>query len=105
LSGAPTIEPDVGLAERLFAKLRARTFDGVGVTRASYGEGEQAAHELVAEAGREIGLEVETDFAGNLYLTLPGRNRNEKRLVIGSPGSRCSPGSRPRGWRRPATSR
>ncbi len=84
MSDIPPVEPDVRLAERLFERIRGETFDGVGVTRKSYGEGEQFAHDLVAEAGRELGLEVETDFAGNLYLTIAGRNRNDKRLVIGS---------------------
>ncbi len=38
------LTPDMSLAERLFAALREKTFDGVGLTRESYGPGEQAAH-------------------------------------------------------------
>ncbi|MBI4182659.1 MAG: hydantoinase/carbamoylase family amidase [Proteobacteria bacterium] len=77
-------KPDLGLAARLFDELRRATFDGTGVTRATYGEGEQIAHDLVARAGRDLGLEVKTDFAGNLYLTLAGRDRRAKRLILGS---------------------
>jgi beta-ureidopropionase / N-carbamoyl-L-amino-acid hydrolase len=76
--------PDIGLAARLFEALREKTFDGIGVTRDAYGPGEQAAHDLVRAAGDGLGLEVQTDPAGNLYLTLPGRDRGAKRVVLGS---------------------
>lgn len=76
--------PDIDLAARLFEALREKTFDGVGVTRDAYGPGEQAAHELVRVTGEGLGLEVQTDPAGNLYLTLPGRDRSAKRIVLGS---------------------
>jgi len=72
------------LAEGLFDTLRAETFDGVGITRASYGPGEQFAHELLRRTGDELGLEIATDAAGNSYMTLPGRDRGAKRTVIGS---------------------
>ena len=39
-----SIEPDIELAERLFADLSCRTRKGVGIERDSYGPGEQAAH-------------------------------------------------------------
>ncbi len=79
-----TPEPDIALTQTLFAKVREATFDGVGVTRKSYGEGEQFAHELVTGVARDLGLEVETDHAGNLYVTLAGERRGEPRLLIGS---------------------
>lgn len=78
------IEPDIELAAQLFEQLRARTSDAPGITRASYGSGEQAAHALISEIGLTLGLEVEHDFAGNTYVTLPGSDRNAKRIVIGS---------------------
>ena len=34
----------------------AATFDGIGYTRAAYGDGEQIAHNLVAAAARSLGL-------------------------------------------------
>ena len=61
------------LAERLFAGLKSLSFDGVGITRASFSPAEDAAHELIARAAGEEGLGVERDRAGNLVVTLPGR--------------------------------
>ena len=42
-------EPDFELAARLFDTLAQKTHDTVGITRASYGEGEQLAHDLIAQ--------------------------------------------------------
>src|SRR3546814_105574 len=72
------------LAEALFDTLRSETYDGVGITRASYGPGEQFAHELLRRRAGELGLETATDAAGNSYMTLPGRERSARRTVIGS---------------------
>jgi beta-ureidopropionase / N-carbamoyl-L-amino-acid hydrolase len=76
--------PDTGLAHRLFREIHDSSFDGVGVTREAYGPGERRAHALVRQEAEALGLESATDHAGNLYLTLPGRDRAAKRLVIGS---------------------
>lgn len=76
--------PDIDLATRLFAALREQTFDGVGITREAYGPGEQTAHALVRAEAEALGLEVANDAAGNLYMTLPGRDRAAKRIVLGS---------------------
>ena len=65
-------EPDFELAARLFDTLAQKTHDTVGITRASYGEGEQLAHDLIAQTGRLAGLATTTDVAGNLYVTLKG---------------------------------
>jgi N-carbamoyl-L-amino-acid hydrolase len=54
------------------------------VTRASYGEGEAAAHALAAAEARALGAEVDTDAAGNLFLTLPGADRGRPVLLTGS---------------------
>ncbi|MBI1777117.1 MAG: hydantoinase/carbamoylase family amidase [Proteobacteria bacterium] len=78
------IEPDLGLAERLFAELAAKTRHGAGIVRDSYGEGEQLAHELMRATGRSLGLEVNVDAAGNSYMTLPGRDRALPALLMGS---------------------
>jgi N-carbamoyl-L-amino-acid hydrolase len=80
----PNLTPDVALAARLFDELRARSFDGIGITREAYGPGERMAHALLAEAGDALGLERKVDPIGNLYLTLPGTDRNAKRVVLGS---------------------
>ena len=72
------------LAVELFEQLRARTHDGVGITRASYGEGEQLAHGLLADTAGSLGLEVTRDAAGNTFMTLPGSDREAPAVVVGS---------------------
>lgn len=74
------------MAERLFDDLRARTPDpgGAGVSRPSYGAGEQIGHDLMRVAAEDVGLEVTTDAAGNLYATLPGLDRAAPRWISGS---------------------
>ncbi len=78
------LTPDLGLAARLFDGLHERGFDGVGITRDAYGPGEQAAHDLVRATAEGLRLETDLDPAGNLYMTLPGRDRAAKRLILGS---------------------
>ncbi len=80
----PNLTPDLALADRLFAALRARGFDGVGITRPAYGPGEQAAHDLCRAEAEALGLEIATDPAGNLLMTLPGTDRAAPRLLLGS---------------------
>ena len=75
--------PDIELAGRLFDELAARTGNGDGITRPSYGIGEQIGHDLLRRQGERMGFRVETDAACNLYLTLPGRYPG-KRIIIGS---------------------
>jgi len=59
------------LAERMFDEVRALSFDGVGVTRESYGKGENAAAEFLRNLAQAEGLKVETDRAANLVFSLP----------------------------------
>lgn len=80
----PNLTPDIELASRLFDALRERTFDGVGVTREAYGRGERIGHEIVRAEAEKLGLETRTDPAGNLLMTLPGRDRSAKRIILGS---------------------
>lgn len=77
------IAPDIALAERLFAELRDRTSDTRGVTRMSYGPGEEIAHAILRREAEALKLAVETDAACNQYLTLPGQT-DAPRIVIGS---------------------
>ena len=81
--GSTDIPPDTALAERLFDELRHRTSDMRGVTRMSYGPGEEIAHAIVRREAEALGLGTETDAACNLYLTLPGQT-DAPRIVIGS---------------------
>jgi len=77
-------EPDLQLARRLFEELDRATRDGRGITRASYGTGEQFAHDLMTRTAGEIGLPVSTDVIGNLYATLPGRTKGAGTFLIAS---------------------
>jgi N-carbamoyl-L-amino-acid hydrolase len=78
------IAPEVEIARRLFTQLREGSRSALGVTRASYGEGEQMAHDLMSSLGREWQLEQRIDAAGNLYLTLPGQDRSLPAIMTGS---------------------
>lgn len=73
-----------GFAAALLDEIRKASLDPPGVTRASYGPGEQRAHDIATRAGRALGAEARVDAAGNLYLTRPGRDRSLPALVIGS---------------------
>ncbi|GGB20631.1 Zn-dependent hydrolase [Allosediminivita pacifica] len=78
------IVPDIALAERLFDELRARTGSaGAGITRTSYGLGEQIAHDAVRREATRLGMHAEIDAACNLYLTMKG-NSDGPGLMIGS---------------------
>ncbi len=78
------IEPDLQLAAALFAALSSATRRGRGIVRDSYGDGEQAAHDIVRSAAQTLGLEVSVDAIGNLSMTLPGRERRAPRVIMGS---------------------
>lgn len=68
----------------LFDTLRKETADGAGVSRESYGAGEQLAHDLLGRTAESLELETYVDFAGNLYMTLPGRDRSAPGWITGS---------------------
>ncbi len=59
------------VAEELFSKVRELSHDGVGVTRASYGEGESATASFLRDFALKHGLEVSADRAANLLFRLP----------------------------------
>lgn len=76
--------PEIGRADTFLQQLRDRTLDPPGVTRASYGEGEQLAHDMLRAWANELALKVNTDYAGNQYMTLRGRDRSVPCLMMGS---------------------
>ena len=67
-----------------FERIRILTADGAGVTRLGYGSKELEVVETCEAIGRELGLEVRYDRAGNLYMTLPGRDRTLPAIWSGS---------------------
>jgi len=72
------------LANELFDALRAATGDGVGITRASYGEGESKALDIVEAKARALGLRTERDAGANLVITLEGSEPGLPFLACGS---------------------
>jgi beta-ureidopropionase / N-carbamoyl-L-amino-acid hydrolase len=75
---------DLELAGSLFRQLDRATRRGRGIVRDSYGDGEQAAHDIMRAAAGRIGLEISVDAIGNLTMTLPGKDRAAPRILIGS---------------------
>ena len=73
-----------GWVIRLFDQLRQDGRDEPGISRDTYGEGEQRAHASVAAIARDLGLEISGDAAANLYMTMPGRDRTAPLVIIGS---------------------
>lgn len=79
-----SVAPEIERADAFLQELRRRTVDEPGVTRASYGEGEQIAHDMVRAWAQELDLEITLDHAGNQYMTLPGRDASAPSLMMGS---------------------
>lgn len=73
-----------GLAEKIFEDIRKLSFDGVGVTRASYGEGESAAGDYLTHLAQENGLQVQVDAAANILFSPPGLADDEPAIWVGS---------------------
>lgn len=75
-------------ADRLWARLMALAEIGAtpagGVNRQALSDGEMAAWHRVIGWAREAGLTAATDPAGNLFLTLAGRDRAAPPILIGS---------------------
>jgi N-carbamoyl-L-amino-acid hydrolase len=78
------VDAAMPLAIELFDTLRRDTADGEGVSRESYGSGEQFAHDLLRKRAEALGLETRVDFAGNLYMTLAGQDRSAPGWITGS---------------------
>lgn len=70
----------------LFDELRAGSPDpaGPGVTRDTFGKGEQFAYGVIERVATGMGLELQRDHAANMYMTLPGRDRRAARIMSGS---------------------
>ncbi len=76
-------QPQPGLAAGFLAKLREAAGPH-GICRDSYGQGEQHAHDVLAEMATGLGLLVERDKALNLYVTRAGDDRSAPVLMLGS---------------------
>ncbi|MDQ8732363.1 Zn-dependent hydrolase [Bradyrhizobium sp. LHD-71] len=72
------------MVEAFFARLAERSRAEPGITRDTYGEGENWGHRVLLEHGQRTGLHVRTDAAANTYVTLFGRDRTAPRILMGS---------------------
>ncbi|TPI27311.1 hydantoinase/carbamoylase family amidase [Mesorhizobium sp. B3-1-6] len=72
------------LAGRVLDRLAEATADEPGITRVAYGPSERFAHDLVRSEAEKLGAAARVDAAGNLYLTLAGRDPDLSAIVIGS---------------------
>lgn len=72
------------LAAQLFATFRDISFDGVGISRDTYGAGETAAMDVIERVAHAHGLATSWDAARNLVVRLPGR---DDRLTVTATGS------------------
>jgi beta-ureidopropionase / N-carbamoyl-L-amino-acid hydrolase len=68
----------------VFEALREGSRSGEGVTRDTYGPGEEFAHQLIARRAEAMALETHRDHAANLFMTMAGNNRGAPRLMTGS---------------------
>ena len=59
---------------RVLTRVNAITLGGPGYTRPSYSNEESAAHAVIEDEARALGLEVRRDPAGNLFARLAGRD-------------------------------
>src|SRR5258707_3459583 len=73
-----------GMVETFFARLAEGSCANPGITRDTYGEGENWGHRVLLEHGECAGLQVRSDAAANTYVTLPGRDRAAPCILMGS---------------------
>ena len=78
------VEARLPLAQSLFDEIRAASAAQAGVTRPAWSAEDHFASERLADAAGALGLETTYDHAGNLYCTLPGRDRSAPAVLTGS---------------------
>jgi N-carbamoyl-L-amino-acid hydrolase len=81
---AKAVDEVAPIAATLLGELAQKTRDKIGITRASYGEGEQIAYDLLAKAGRDLGFEVSRDHAANLIVKRRGTASDGIGVLSGS---------------------
>ncbi|MFN3745005.1 MAG: hydantoinase/carbamoylase family amidase [Hyphomicrobiaceae bacterium] len=80
----PAVAAQRARAEDLFGELARCSQRPRGITRDTYGAGENAAHEVFAAHGAALGLDIHRDAAANTYATWRGRDRHLSRILTGS---------------------
>ena len=74
----------VKFCRSIFDTVRKMSADGLGVTRQGYSPTESEVLDYLKMIGQELGLEINTDLAGNVWMCLPGKNRELPAFVAGS---------------------
>lgn len=72
------------LARRIFEAIREVSKDGEGVSRESYGSGEEQAMQIIEKYASELGISAKRDRFQNLWLRLAKDTRIEPPILIGS---------------------
>lgn len=73
-----------GLADALFKRLAEGSRAEPGITRDTYGSGENFGHQVLSDHANSAGLAVRTDAAANSYATWAGSDSAAPRILIGS---------------------
>lgn len=73
-----------GFAQKIFDDVREMSRDVLGVTRQGYSAKETEVHNYLRKIGESLNLEIVTDRAGNIWMTLPGEDRTLPAFVSGS---------------------
>ena len=71
-------------AKTIFDTVRKMSADTLGVTRQGYSALESDVLAYLQGLGRDLDLEIRPDRAGNVWMTLPGRDRTLPAFVAGS---------------------
>ncbi len=82
MAATPAIDPARVIAD--LRELAQRTSDEGGAQRLCWGPGWRRAREYLGELLAELGLEPETDEAGNVWARLEGRDPAAPALALGS---------------------
>ncbi|MEM9356388.1 MAG: Zn-dependent hydrolase [Pseudomonadota bacterium] len=72
------------LARDLFEQFREMSFDGIGISRETYGAGETDAMKVVEKLAQQSGLETQWDAAQNLIVRLSGSEPGMTVVATGS---------------------
>ena len=71
-------------AKKIFDDVREMSRDVQGVTRQAFSEKETQVLNYLTEIGQKLQLEIQPDRAGNVWMTLPGKDRSLPAFVAGS---------------------
>lgn len=71
-------------AKKIFDDIRAMSADVQGVTRQAFSAKETEVLDYLTKIGQSLQLEITPDRAGNVWMTLPGKDRSLPAFVAGS---------------------